>query len=69
MALSKSEIEAYKKAFDLFDKNKDGRINKEELRNVMKQVGKDPSDEELKGKILNCKFQLEAQNQIFVTRM
>ncbi len=48
--MSKAEIKEYKKAFDMFDRNKDGTINRDELRAIMKELGKDPSEEELKGK-------------------
>ena len=49
--LSDEELQAYKKAFDHFDKNKDGTINITELGEVMKSLGKDPSQEELTGNI------------------
>ena len=49
--LSDEELQAYKKAFDHFDKNKDGTINITELGEVMKSLGKDPSQEELTGNV------------------
>ena len=48
--LSSEEKKAYRKAFDHFDKNNDGTININELGDVMKNLGKNPSKEELKGK-------------------
>jgi hypothetical protein len=39
-----------KQAFELFDKNNDGTINLSEMKEVMKTLGRDPSEEELKGK-------------------
>ena len=47
--MSKEEVNAYRKAFDHFDKNNDGTINIKELEDVMKSMGKDPSKEELQG--------------------
>ena len=47
--MSKEEINAFRKAFDHFDKNNDGTINIKELGDVMKSMGKDPSKEELQG--------------------
>ena len=39
-----------KQAFELFDKNNDGTINLSEMKEVMKTLGRDPTEEELKGK-------------------
>ena len=49
--LSEEELQTFKKAFDHFDKNKDGTINITELGEVMKSLGKDPTKEELTGNI------------------
>merc|ERR1712062_265521 len=51
--MSKEEINAFRKAFDHFDKNNDGTINIKELGDVMKSMGKDPSKEELQDMINN----------------
>ena len=51
--LSSEEKKAYRKAFDHFDKNNDGTININELGDVMKNLGKNPSKEELRGKKIN----------------
>merc|ERR1711894_374026 len=51
--MSKEEVNAYRKAFDHFDKNNDGTINIKELEDVMKSMGKDPSKEELQDMINN----------------
>ena len=45
----KDLLSAYRKAFDHFDKNQDGTINIEELGDVMRSMGKDPTEVELKG--------------------
>ena len=33
------------------DKNNDGTINLSEMKEVMKSLGRDPTEEELKGKV------------------
>ena len=38
----------YKDAFEMFDKNKDGKITIMELANVMRSLNLDPTEEELK---------------------
>ncbi len=45
--LTANEIAEYKKAFDLFDKNGDGRISKDELGQIIKNLNQDPADEDL----------------------
>ena len=52
-----------KQAFELFDKNNDGTINLSEMKEVMKTLGRDPSEEELKGKEFT--FLSKIQNRIF----
>ena len=37
----------YKEAFDIFDANKDGRISMAELKQMMIQLGQEPTDEEV----------------------
>ena len=44
------ELRELRQAFDLFDKDKDGTINLKELTNIMKSLGRDPTEEEIKGK-------------------
>ena len=46
------ELRELRQAFDLFDTDKDGTINLKELTNIMKSLGRDPSEEEIKGKKL-----------------
>jgi len=45
--LSKEELEGFKAAFEALDKNKDGVITTEELGEVMRSLGQDPSTSEL----------------------
>lgn len=42
-----SRIKEYKEAFEIFDKDNDGSITMVELRNVMKTLNQEPSDQEL----------------------
>ena len=46
--LSEERITEFKAAFDLFDKDRDGSINNKELGTVMRNLGQNPSEEELK---------------------
>ncbi len=47
--LTKRQREEYREAFDMFDRNRDGKISPGELGEVMKSLGFDPTKEELKG--------------------
>ncbi|KAK4629180.1 Calmodulin [Fulvia fulva] len=49
--LSEQEIKHFREAFALFDKNGDGEITAEELGAVMRSLGQNPSDSELKDMI------------------
>ena len=46
--LSEEQIAEFKEAFALFDNDGDGAITTEELGRVMRSVGQNPSDQELK---------------------
>ncbi|KAH6659617.1 hypothetical protein BKA67DRAFT_652842 [Truncatella angustata] len=46
--MSREQIEQYKAAFDLFDKDSTGDITAEELGAVMKSLGLNPSEQELR---------------------
>ena len=46
--LSEEKITEFKAAFELFDKDRDGAINNKELGTVMRNLGQNPSEEELK---------------------
>ena len=46
--LSEERITEFKAAFELFDKDRDGAINNKELGTVMRNLGQNPSEEELK---------------------
>ena len=46
--LSEERITEFKAAFELFDKDRDGAINNKELGTVMRILGQNPSEEELK---------------------
>ena len=46
--LTDEKIMEFKAAFELFDKDRDGAINNRELGTVMRNLGQNPSEEELK---------------------
>ncbi|VDO07308.1 unnamed protein product [Rodentolepis nana] len=45
--LTKEEVEDFREAFNLFDKDGDGSITIEELRSVMRSLGLSPTEAEL----------------------
>ncbi|VDO01724.1 unnamed protein product [Rodentolepis nana] len=50
--LTRKEVEGFREAFNLFDKDGDGSITIEELGSVMRSLGLHPTDEEL-GDMIN----------------
>ncbi|XP_022090992.1 calmodulin-1-like isoform X2 [Acanthaster planci] len=50
--LSDKKKKAYREQFNKFDKNKDKKISKDELRSLLKTVGRHPSDAALQ-KVMN----------------
>ena len=50
-ALTTEQQAEYREAFALFDKNGDGCINVVELGTVMRQIGQNPTDTELRDMI------------------
>ena len=46
--LSEEKITEFRAAFELFDKDRDGSITTKELGTVMRNLGQNPSEEELK---------------------
>jgi len=49
--LSQEQINEFREAFDLFDKDKDGQITSKELGTVMRSLGQNPTDTELQDMI------------------
>lgn len=45
--LSEEQINAYREAFSLFDKDRDGKITSKELGTVMRSLGQTPSEAEV----------------------
>ena len=45
--LSQEQIDEFKKAFSLFDRDGDGTINASELGTVMRSLGKNPTQAEI----------------------
>ena len=52
--LSRQQLKELREAFRLFDKNNEGKIGVDELGDVMKTMGLDPSKEELQDIIDNA---------------
>ena len=50
-SLTEEQIAEFKEAFQIFDKNGDGSITTKELGTVMRSLGQNPSDDEIKGMI------------------
>jgi calmodulin len=50
-SLAEGQVSELKEAFDLFDKNGDGRIPTKELGTMMRSLGQNPSDSELQDMI------------------
>ncbi|KAJ2919554.1 hypothetical protein MD484_g963, partial [Candolleomyces efflorescens] len=51
MSLSQDQIQAFKESFSLFDKDGDGTIDASELGTVMRSLGHNPTDTELRDMI------------------
>ena len=51
--LTQDEIEQFKEAFSLFDKNGDGSVSTSELGTIMRSLGQTPTEAELKDIIAN----------------
>lgn len=49
--LTDDQIQEFREAFSLFDKDGDGKITRQELGTVMKSLGQKPTDNELKDMI------------------
>mmetsp|Transcript_16093 Transcript_16093/g.20829 ORF Transcript_16093/g.20829 Transcript_16093/m.20829 type:complete len:125 (+) Transcript_16093:42-416(+) len=47
MVLGQAEVEACREAFNAFDTNESGEIDAWELRDILKGLGRNPTDEEL----------------------
>ncbi|OWF37197.1 Calmodulin [Mizuhopecten yessoensis] len=45
--LSSDQVAEFKEAFDLFDKDGDGKVSAKELGTVMKSLGQNPTEKEL----------------------
>jgi len=51
MALTDDQLADYREAFNLFDQDGDGKVTTQELGEVMKNLGQNPTDEELRDMI------------------
>lgn len=52
--MTDAQIGQYRQAFKMFDKNKDEKISSQELGMVMRELGFDPTEDELKDMIGNA---------------
>ena len=43
----------YTQAFEIFDKNKDGWISRQELKTIMRSLGQNPTDDDIEEMLLN----------------
>ena len=57
--LSDAEQERYYAAFQMFDKDKKGRVSASNLGAMMKSLGKNPTSDELQGKYFQLKVSLK----------
>lgn len=46
-SLTDDKIKEFKEAFEMFDRDKDGLINQQELGNILRSLGHEPSDQDL----------------------
>ena len=51
MALTKEQISEFREAFSMFDKDKDGSITEKELLKVMRSLGQNPTEAEMRNMI------------------
>ena len=51
--MSPEEVEQYREAFSLFDKNGDGTVSTSELGTIMRSLGQTPTEAELRDIIAN----------------
>jgi calmodulin len=43
----------YTQAFEVFDKNKDGMISRQELKTIMRSLGQNPTEDDIEEMLLN----------------
>ena len=63
--LSDAQIEEFREAFHLFDKNQDGTITTKDLGNVLKAIGQNPSDEETQQLMERVNYLNEVKEPIY----
>lgn len=63
------ELARYKESFDMFDKDGDGKISTPEFAEVLKQIGIDADEEEVKGMIWTVSHAEEVNFEAFVKIM
>lgn len=48
-----SQKKEYTQAFEIFDKNKDGMISRQELKTIMRSLGQNPTEDDIEEMLLN----------------
>ena len=56
--LTPTDIAKYREIFDIFDSDRGGYIEEEEIRDVMRTMGQNPTEEEIK----NILFEVDEDN-------
>lgn len=51
----------YTQAFEIFDKNKDGLISRQELKTIMRSLGQNPTDDDIEEMLLNVNRDKDGQ--------
>ncbi|KAK8816179.1 calmodulin [Blastocystis sp. ATCC 50177/Nand II] len=51
--LTEEQKKEYTQAFEVFDKDKDGKISRQELKTIMRSLGQNPSDDDIEEMMLS----------------
>ncbi|KAK8789382.1 hypothetical protein WA538_001159 [Blastocystis sp. DL] len=51
--LTEEQKKEYTQAFEVFDKNKDGMISRQELKTIMRSLGQNPTEDDIEEMLLN----------------
>ena len=53
MEVLRGQKKEYTQAFEVFDKNKDGMISRQELKTIMRSLGQNPTEDDIEEMLLN----------------
>ena len=65
---NQEEVEQYREAFSLFDKNGDGTVSTKELGTIMRSLGQNPTEAELKDIVANVDKNGKIKSVIFIVK-